>query len=229
MGKYDDYKKNVLTYSQMLLSRGYTVGTGGNVSVLIEGEEAIAITPSGKEYIDLTPEDICVVDFNCSLIEGSFRPSIETGMHISVYKNRLDVNAVIHTHQTFASVFAILGHPVPALFDEAVINIGDVIDIIPYALSGSPELADNVAGKLDNRCNCYIIQNHGALCLGTNINKAFRNVELLEKCSQVYYYALSTGKEITTLPQPMVSPLFQILQSGQDIEIARKKDSGKSQ
>lgn len=200
MRKYVQYKEEVLKYSQLLYNKGYIVGTGGNVSVLIEGEDLIAITPSGKDYMTLTPEDICVVDFNMSLIEGKFKPSIETGMHICIYQNRRDVKAVMHTHQTFASVFALINEPIPALFDEVVLSIGDTVDVIPYALSGTTDLVKNVAEKLDNQNNCYIMQNHGALSLGINLQKAFTNVELLEKCSRVYYYALSTGKEITTLP-----------------------------
>ncbi|MFZ5633518.1 MAG: class II aldolase/adducin family protein [Bacillota bacterium] len=222
LGKYGKYKEKVIKYAQLMLAGGYTAGTGGNVSVLIEGEDAVAVTPSDRDYMELAPEDICVVNFDGAPLEGKLKPSIETGMHIAVYRNRPDVNAVIHTHQVFASVFALLNRPVPALFDEAVANMGDVVEVIPYALSGSPELAANVAGKLANRCNCYIIQNHGALCLGVSIEKAFRNVELLEKCARVYYCALAAGGEITTLPQSAVDHFLQILRREQDREVERK-------
>jgi len=111
------------------------------VSVLIEGEEALAITPSSIDYFDLTENDICIVGFDSKPVEGEHRPSIETGFHIAVYKNRLDVNAVIHTHQTFASIFTVLNRPIPALFDEQVLHLGNIIDVIPYGVSGSPDPA----------------------------------------------------------------------------------------
>ncbi len=121
-------------------------------------------------------------------------------MHIGVYKNRPDVNAVIHTHQPFASALAIIDKPIPALFDEITVEIGHEVDIIPYAFSGSSELVNNVSGKLGNACHCYLIQNHGALCLGTDMQRAMKNAELLENVAKIYYHALATGEEIKTLP-----------------------------
>jgi len=227
MGKYDEYKEKVVEYSRMVFSKGYTAGSGGNVSILIEGEDALAITPSGKDYTRFSPAEICVIGLDLTPIEGTMRPSIESGMHAAVYKNRRDVNAIIHAHQTFASVFALINEPIPPLFDEVLFNLGPVIDIIPYALSGSQELIENVAGKLGNRCNCYILQNHGALSLGSSMEKAFGNMELFEKAATVYHHALCTGKPISTLPESVVTPIFQLLQMGQDAEIARKSGEKK--
>ncbi len=225
MSKYEQYKKDVLKYSQMMLTKGYTVGTGGNVSILVDGEDVLAITPSNKEYMDLAPSDICIVDFNMNIIEGRYNPSRETGLHIAVYKNRLDANAVIHSHPIYTSIFALINEPVPAIFDEVTMSIGNITDIVSYALSGSDQLVDNVKAKLSNRCNCYILQNHGALSIGTNISKAFRNLELMEKSSQIYYYAISTGKKPSALPSDMSDLLFQLMKAEQDTEIERKKSN----
>jgi L-ribulose-5-phosphate 4-epimerase len=223
MSKYSQYKESVLKYSQLMLTKGYTVGTGGNVSILVDGEDVIAITPSNKEYMELSPADICIVDFELNMIEGRFNPSRETGLHIAVYKNRPDANAVIHSHPIYTSIFALINKPVPALFDEVTMNIGNIIDVIPYALSGSDELVENVKNRLANRCNCYILQNHGALSIGTGIDKAFRNMELMEKVAQIYYYALTTGQEPTLLPADIADLLFQLMKAEQDNEIERKK------
>lgn len=223
MGKYGSYKEQVLRYSQRLVTEGYLFGTGGNVSVLVDGEEAIAVTPSSRDYMELAAEDISVVDFDLKPIEGEHSPSIETGMHVAIYKNRPDAGAVIHTHQRFASVMAVLGEPIPPLFDESVMNIGPVVDIVPYAPSGSSDLAANVASKLANGCNCYIIQNHGALSLGSNIAKAYLNTGLLEKNAHVYYMALSTGKKISTLPEPGLTLFSQLLKARQDAAAAGRE------
>ena len=224
MSKYEQYKKDVVKYSQMMFAKGYTVGTGGNVSILVEEEDVLAITPSNREYMDLTPADICIVDFDLNIIEGKYNPSRETGLHIAVYKNRPDANAVIHSHPVYTSIFALTNKPVPALFDEVTIGIGSITDIIPYALSGSDQLVDNVKAKLSNRCNCYVLQNHGALSIGQTIAKAFRNLELMEKSSQVYYQALATGEKPSTLPPEMSDLLFQLMKAEQDNEIERKKN-----
>ncbi len=225
MNKYRRYQEKVLAYSQKLSAEGYfgpASGTGGNVSVLVEGEETIAVTPSGKVYSQLTPEDICVVRFDGSTVLGEHAPSIETRMHLAVYRNRPDVNAVIHSHQPYASVFALINRPIPALFDEVVLKIGPVVEVIPYAISGSSELEENVASRLENRCNCYIIQNHGAIALGTSLEAAFNHAALLEKVAQAYYRALTTGQEITTLPEPAVYIMSEMLKSEQQKEIERK-------
>jgi len=223
LSKYQAYKESVLQYSQRLSQRGYTVGTGGNISILIEEENVIAITPTSMDYFGIHVDDICIVDFEMNILEGNYKPSIETEMHIEVYKHRRDVNAIIHTHQVYASIFALINEPIPALFDEVTLNTGHIIEVIPYALSGSHQLSQNIVAQLSNRCNCYIIQNHGALSLGISIENAYRNVELLEKISRTYYYALTSGHSITKLPDLVVARLCKMLYERQDQEIARKE------
>lgn len=228
MGKYDSQKKQVLGCVMSLVAQGFVQGTGGNVSLLLEGGRALAVTPSQREYATMTPDDICVVDFDLKPLEaGGAAPSMETALHIAIYRSRPDAGAVVHTHQIFASVFSLINEPIPALFDEVSGAIGPKVEIVPYALSGSKELVDNVVLKLCNRANCYILQNHGALSLGRDLDHARRNAELLEKAAQVYYYALSTGRGISVLPQSVQELLALIVSGRQDEEIKRRRgDAG---
>jgi len=202
MSDYDSIRREVLDSCRWLAEHGYLgqLSSGGNISVRLPGENIVALTPSGKSYFSLGLNDICVTDFEQTVIEGSLTPSIEAGMHIGVYKKRPDVNAVIHTHQPFASVLAIINKPIPALFDEITVEIGHEVAIVPYAFSGSSELVNNVIGKLGNACHCYLIQNHGALSLGADMQRAMKNLELLENVAQIFYHALATGEEIQKLP-----------------------------
>jgi L-ribulose-5-phosphate 4-epimerase len=202
MAKYDKIKLEVINSATSLSEHGYLgkTSSGGNISARVRDEEVLAITPSGRPYPQMAVDDICVMDYNGHLIEGRRSPSIEAAMHIAVYKRRPDVKAVIHTHQTFASVLSVINRSIPALFDETIVEIGSVVEVIPYAFSGSSELVKNVVAKLGNECHCYLIQNHGALCLGADMDRAVRNSELLENAAKIYYYALTTGQEITTLP-----------------------------
>jgi ribulose-5-phosphate 4-epimerase/fuculose-1-phosphate aldolase len=110
----------------------------------------------------------------------------------------------VHSHQIYGSALALINTPVPALFDEVSLALGPLIDVIPYGLSGSPELASNTAIKLSNKANAYIIQNHGILALGKTMHQALLNAELLEKAAHAYCLALSTGKPVTTLPKSTV-------------------------
>jgi ribulose-5-phosphate 4-epimerase/fuculose-1-phosphate aldolase len=223
MSQYQPFKQQVLDTCQELARQGYLIGTGGNVSIRIEGEDALAITPSSRDYLTLTLDDICVYAFDKSPMEGELTPSIETGMHTAVYQNRPDVNAVIHTHQPIASVFTIINTPIPALFDEQVTQLGPCVDIVPYGMSGSLALANNLAAMLDNQCNAYLLQNHGVICMGTSMKTTATNIKVLEKCALVYQSALATGKEITYLPEASAESFFGMLRSEQRKEIRRKK------
>ena len=224
MSLYHPYQKEVLEASLWLLKHGYfgsLRGTGGNVSSRIAGRDCMAITPSSVKYSDLTPADICIVDFGGAVVEGKYAPSIEAGMHAAVYRERPDVNAVVHTHQLYGSIFAVLGLPIPVLFDEVSFALGESVEVAPYALSGSPELAANVASLLANNANAYIIQNHGIIVLGKNMDKALLAAELLEKIAHIYCLALSTGKPVTLLPEA-TREMARSLRD-YDVEQARKK------
>jgi len=226
MTKYESYKKNVFEASLWLSEQGYFGshrGSGGNVSVRIN-ETAMAITPSSVKYQELSSADICVVGFDLSVIEENdkLKPSVEAGMHSIIYRKRPDVNAIVHTHQTYGSVFGLINTPIPALFDEVAFSLGQMVEIVPYALSGSPDLVDNVAGKLSNNANAYILQNHGILALGKNLDKAILNAELLEKVAHIYYLALSTGKPVDTLPESIIEVVAVVRNSEVKEAIGKK-------
>jgi len=223
MADLSGYKRTVLETARRLVEERYLVGTGGNISALVEGEQLIAITPSSMDYLKMKESDICIVDFERNLVEGEFRPSVETGMHLAVYQKRPDVNAVIHTHQVYPSLFSLIGESIPALFDEQVANLGEVVKWVPYGLSGSVDLLNNLAAAVDNNCNAFILQNHGAILLGVDMEQAFRNVKILDKVAQAYYLALTTNKPITALPLKMVETIFDLLKSEQRKEGRRKK------
>src|SRR6202789_3766603 len=136
MGRYDDYKQRGLRISQRLSGDGYfgsKSGSAGNVSMLVQGEDAIVVTPARLQYDVMTLDDICARDFDLAPIEGKSKPSIEAPMHVATYQARADVSAVIHSHQTFASPLSILNEPIPPLFDEVTLAIGNVIEVCPYA------------------------------------------------------------------------------------------------
>ena len=208
MINYSSCKQDVLDASLWLSQHGYfgsLRGSGGNVSTR-GGQEAMVITPSSLSYQTMNTEDIFVLKLDLSVIQGKseLKPSMEAGMHSIIYRQRPDVQAIVHTHQTYGSVFALINTPIPALFDEVALSLGTIVDIIPYAMSGTADLVRNVETKLANNANAYIIQNHGILALGKSLDKAILHAELLEKIAHIYYLALSTGRPVTTLPEEIV-------------------------
>jgi ribulose-5-phosphate 4-epimerase/fuculose-1-phosphate aldolase len=215
MSDYQKFKQQVIDYSQALVREGYLSGTGGNISVRIGGEQALAITPSNFDYKDMQVDDISVVDFSLNPIEGVHKPSIESGMHAAVYENRVDVGCVIHTHQVYASALALINTPIPALYDEQVRWLGRSVEIIPYAPSGTGFLKKNIAKMVKNKHNAYILKNHGALSLGSNPERAMHNVFLLEKCALTYLLALCTEKEVHKIPMVIREIAFAKLRKDQ--------------
>jgi ribulose-5-phosphate 4-epimerase/fuculose-1-phosphate aldolase len=198
MDKFLELRKSIIQVTQALSARGFfgtEFGTAGNVSARFGKEELVGVTPSSLAYRDLKPEDICIIDFDQNLVSGDRVPSLEASMHLSVYRNRPEVGAVLHTHQHYASVLSVINDP---------------IVVVPYGMSGSAELMAHVTAALGNGCNGYILQNHGALCLGQTLKEAVTNAELLEKTAKVYYHALCTGKEIGLLPREILD-LFREL------------------
>ncbi len=213
MGQFDKHKQAIVECARWLSEHGYfgcIRGSGGNISVKLNTDCMMAITPSRRPYQEMTSDDICVVDDQFKSIEGHLTLSIEATMHLSVYRNRPDIQAVIHSHPVFAGILSIINKPIPALFDEITFEIGAEVDVVPYAISGSTELAQNVVHKLDNDCYCYILQNQGALSLGKDLDQAWKNAELLEKVAQIYFYALTTEKKITTLPKDAIDLIYKM-------------------
>jgi len=138
-------------------------------------------------------DDIAVVDFDGQRVEGEFSPSVETMLHIGVYKVRKKVNAVIHSHPTLSSAFAVAGMEIPPIVDDQVTYLGGGIKVAEYALSGSEDLVKNVLAALGPR-NAVLLANHGAVCVGKDLREAFTNCEMLEKTAKIYICVLSIGK-----------------------------------
>lgn len=215
MKTHDEEKQQVTTLCHKLVEKGYLMGTGGNVSVRIRGENAFAITPSNYDYTIMKPEDICVLRYDLTVIEGERKPSIESALHAAIYAGRPDANCAIHTHQLYASAFALTKTPIPALYDEQARFLGRSVEIIDYAPSGTAFLKRNVVAKLKNHCNAYILQNHGALCLGPDPDRTMFNVQLLEKCAVTYLLALCTEKKVSRIPLPFREVAFAMLRKDQ--------------
>src|SRR5512136_123368 len=183
MGQFDPAKKLIVDTAQKLVAKGYLMATGGNISVRITGQDAFAITPSNYDYMKMTPDDICVLGLDLQPLEGELKPSVESGMHAAIYRVRGDVNAIVHTHQVYTSALTLIKASIPALFDEQARFLGRSVEIIPYAPSGTSSLAKTVARHVRDHNNAYMMQNHGALVFGHDMERAVHNVEVLEKCA----------------------------------------------
>ncbi len=226
MGQFSAAREQVVATCRALLERGYLKATEGNVSVRVPGRDAFAITPTNYDYAKMKAADICVLDFALERLEGERKASIESGMHAAVYQERPDVNAIVHTHQPYASALALVRQPIPALFDEQVRFLGRSVEIIDYAPSGTGFLKKNVRKRITSGDNAFILANHGVLVLGGDVDRAVFNMALLEKVALDYLLALMTGEKVSKVPGPIREIAFAKLR-GDEKKLKRQLEEAK--
>lgn len=196
MNQRQEAKHIVLETAREMCSKGLVIGNSGNVSMRIlsdEGPGMMAITPTSRHYDTLTDDDIPIIDFQGNNVEGNLKPSVETPLHIAIYKARKNVNAIIHTHSIFASAVGITGKDIPAILLDQVIFLGGEIKVCGGALVSTPEQIGSFITALGDR-SAVLIPNHGAVGTGRTMRDAFTACELIEKTAHIYLLALSTGK-----------------------------------
>ncbi len=187
----------VLKACRELQDQKLIVRTWGNISARVDADH-IAITPSGRDYDTLTPEDIVITDMD-GKYEGDIRPSSELGVHLECYRLRPDVNFVVHTHQTYASALSSLGMDIrlgPRVSDRTRSLIGPKIVCPEYGLNGSKKIRQAVGYAIETNphANHVLMRNHGVVCLGTDYDNAFHIALTLEKlCEKIYDYYCTDG------------------------------------
>jgi L-fuculose-phosphate aldolase len=187
----EELKNKIVEYARLMEEKGFVVGTSGNISV--RDGDVVAITPTSIDYHVMKPEDVVLVDLGGRIVEGERNPSSEIKMHLSIYNNRKNVLAVVHTHSRNASALAALELSIPPILDETVNYFGGEIECAKYGMPGSSELAKNVMEALGNR-NGVLLSHHGALACGKDLKSAFENAERLERLAEIFIIASATGK-----------------------------------
>lgn len=191
--RYLKERKEVLDLAQQMFKDEMVLGTWGNVSQRIQGESLLLITPSGMDYLTMTMEDIVLLDFNEQRIEGIRIPSTETRLHIEIYRQRPDVNAIVHVHSNFASAFAVAGKCIPVILEETAQVIGHPIQVAPYITCGTDELAIQATQSLgDGRA--VLLANHGLVGVGADLAAALKVCKIAEKTAMVCLYANNLGQ-----------------------------------
>ena len=218
--QYASSREHVVAMCRTMLERGFLKATEGNVSVRIPGRRLYAVTPSNYGYEKMRAEDVCVLDFEGHpvAVDGAstLAPSVEAALHATIYRERPDVNAIVHTHQPFASALSYLRRPIPALSDEQSRFLGGEIPIVDYAPAGTGFLATAMRKKLGTGGNAYILANHGVVVLGADPERAVFAMGLLEKVSIAYLMALVTEPEkVYTVPAPIREIAINKLRSEQ--------------
>jgi L-fuculose-phosphate aldolase len=178
-------KEKVCEAGKLLLKEGLVARTWGNVSIKIN-ENQMVITPSGRKYDELTPEEMVLVDIYTLKYEGKLKPSSELKLHCEVYKTRPHINAVIHTHQLYASIVAAAQKDVVVLNEEHQKILGaKTIKAAPYALPNTKKITVETARAIE-QSNAALMSNHGVVCIGKDLEDTFEVARTLEKACELF-------------------------------------------
>ncbi|MFN8295496.1 MAG: class II aldolase/adducin family protein [Chitinophagales bacterium] len=181
----DQIKNEVCEAGKRLLKEALVARTWGNVSIKVNDTQMV-ITPSGRPYDELTPNDMVLVDIYTLKYEGSIKPSSELKLHCQVYKTRPHIKAVIHTHQMYASIVAAAQKDVMVLNEEHQKILGaKIIKAAPYALPNTKKITVETANAIEES-NAALMSNHGVVCIGKNLEDTFEVARTLESACELF-------------------------------------------
>lgn len=215
MRSRDQLKEDVCEVGRRLYGNGYIAAMEGNVSIRVSDDEVMS-TPAGicKGY--LTPDMIVTCDMEGEKLTGELRVSTEIQMHLTVYRARPDVRAVVHAHPPKCTGFAVAGVPLnKAVLAEVVVTLG-CIPLAEYGTPSTRELAESV-DRLVRMSDGILLSNHGALTVGKDIYDAYYKMEVIEHFAEISLISRQLGGE-RLLPQKEVSRLLDLRQRVYQLE-----------
>ncbi|HOM65950.1 MAG TPA: class II aldolase/adducin family protein [Ignavibacteriales bacterium] len=203
-------KYKIIEIGKKFYDKGFVSAYDGNIS-LRNDNSSFYITRTAKCKGELDLNDIVVIDYDGNLISGEHRPSTEYKIHSIYYQNRQDINAVIHAHPVYSSVLAVINidRIEVQIFPEVYLNIGEV-GICEYQTPSTKELAQSLLKHIDK--NVVILQNHGIVVAGRNIEEAYFRLEKFEHFAKIYTEVLKFGN-INKLSEQQLEHLKIIAQT----------------
>jgi len=171
--------------------------TSGNVSARDPETGLVVIKPSGVKFEDLTPENMVVVDLDGKIVEADHKASSDTASHCYIYRQRPDINGVVHTHSRYATAFAALGREIPCVLTAMADEFGGPIPCGGFALIGGEEIGKVVVETLANsKSPAALLQNHGVFAIGPNAEAAVKAAVMTEDVAATVWLALQLGQPL---------------------------------
>lgn len=188
----EQIKQEICEVGHRLYNHGFVAANDGNISVKLSDNEFYC-TPTGVSKGSLTPDMIIKIDAEGNKLEGTLNPSSEIKMHLRVFRERPDVNAVVHAHPPVATAFTVAGIPLDRyILPEAVLTIGDV-PTCAYATPSTMEIPDSLMPYIQEH-DAFMLKNHGALTVGNTLTRAFFTMEEVEFNAKIMKYAMELGR-----------------------------------
>ena len=186
-------KETVCQLNLALPANNLVVWTSGNVSVRDTETGLVVIKPSGVKFEDLTSEQMVVVDLGGEIVEGDLNASSDTDSHLYIYRHMPEVNGVVHTHSNYATAFAALGRPIPAVLTAIGDEFGGPIPCGGFALIGGEEIGRIVVDSIGSSPAC-LLKNHGVFTVGPSGEKALKAAVMVEDVAKTVWIALQMGE-----------------------------------
>jgi L-fuculose-phosphate aldolase len=189
----EQIRADIVEVGRRLYARSYVASNDGNISVRLDAQRLIT-TPKSVSKGFMTPDMMVVVDFDGRKVSGEREASTELPMHLEVYRNRPDVNAVVHAHPPLATGFAVAGIPLTrAVLAEVITTLGS-IPIAAYGTPSTSELPEAVR-KYIKAHDGLLLANHGALTCGPDVIAAYYKMETIEHFAKISLVARTLGGE----------------------------------
>ncbi|HOM71633.1 MAG TPA: L-ribulose-5-phosphate 4-epimerase [Armatimonadota bacterium] len=198
----EELKSLICQLNKELPKNGLVTMTSGNVSGRDKQTGLVVIKPSGLSFELLKPEDMVVVDLEGNVVDGTRKPSVDTLTHLYIYRHREDVGGIVHTHSNYATSFAALGKPIPAVLTAIADEFGGPIPCAPYCQIGEEQIGKAVVEHI-GQCPAILLQNHGVFTIGPNPESALKAAVMLEDVAKTVHLAMLRGNPIP-IPQEEV-------------------------
>ena len=179
--------------------------TSGNISARDAASGLVVIKPSGIKYEALRPEHMVVVDLEGDVVEGTLKPSSDTASHLYIYRQRPDVNGIVHTHSRYATAFAAIGKPIPVYLTAQGDEFGGPIPCGGFALIGGEEIGKIVVDSIGSS-PAVLLKNHGVFTIGRTAETAVKAAVMVEDVARTVWLALQIGQP-EEIPQEEVDKL----------------------
>lgn len=188
-------KQTIIDVGHQIVQSGLVAGTWGNISAWDSTRKGFWITPSGMDYLSLKEEDLVLLDEENQVIEGKRKPSSEFLLHSEIYRNRPDIQGIVHTHSVFATAHAVSRVPLPGLVEDLVMIVGGEVEVAEYHLPGSKELAQ-ASVKALNEKNAVFLANHGLVGVGRSLEEALKVCQVVEKSAHIHAISRLLGTPV---------------------------------
>lgn len=202
-----EVRRQIVSIGKKLYDRGLVAATDGNISFKLKADKII-ITPGGHCLGTLDFNHMVHVDGDGKHSSGELEPSSELPMHLEIYKQRPDINAVIHAHPTITTAFTLAGVDLSEpVLPEVILFFGE-IPVAPYATPSTIESAQSITGLIQKN-DVIVLDHHGAITVGDTLKDAFCKMEKLEQSAKILYAAKQLG-EIKPLSQEDLTKLLSL-------------------